>query len=59
MGGYFHLQVADMNEAVEIAQQCPGLDHGVVVEVRPIAELCEARRRAEEAAAREAQVATA
>src|SRR5216117_625727 len=25
IGGYFYLQVADMNEAVKIAQECPGL----------------------------------
>ena len=40
IGGYFHLQVADEAEAVAIAQQCPGLGYGCVVEVRPLAECC-------------------
>src|ERR1043165_1680497 len=26
VGGYFYLQVSGMEEAVEIARQCPGLD---------------------------------
>ena len=38
IGGYFHLQVADEAEAVRIAQQCPGLEFGCVVEVRPVGE---------------------
>ena len=37
IGGYFHLRVADEAEAVAIAQQCPGLEYGCVVEVRPLA----------------------
>src|SRR5216117_59653 len=40
IGGYFYLQVADMNEAIAIAQQCPGLEYGTTVEVRPVAEMC-------------------
>ena len=40
IGGYFLLQVPTMEEAVVIAKQCPGLPHGVVVEVRPVAEQC-------------------
>jgi len=46
IGGYFYLQVADENEAVAIARQCPGLDYGLVVEVRPIADMCAAKARA-------------
>jgi hypothetical protein len=46
IGGYFYLQVADEAEAIAIAQQCPGLDYGAVVEVRPVAEMCSARARA-------------
>jgi hypothetical protein len=39
IGGYFHLQVANEAEAVEIAQQCPGLEYdGCVVEIRPVGE---------------------
>ena len=51
IGGYFLLQVDDLNEAVEIAKQCPGLDYGIDVEVRPVAEQCTARARANEALA--------
>src|SRR4051794_31119802 len=40
VGGYFLLQVADVDEAVAIAKQCPGLDYGLVVEVRPVADMC-------------------
>jgi hypothetical protein len=38
VGGYFHLRVAHEREAIEIAQQCPGLDYGCVVELRPVGE---------------------
>ncbi len=40
IGGYFLLKVDTLEEAVAIAQQCPGLPHGVRVEVRPIAAEC-------------------
>ena len=40
IGGYFLLHVADVDEAVAIAKQCPGLDYGCVVEVRPVADIC-------------------
>jgi hypothetical protein len=59
IGGYFFLQVADENEAIAIAQQCPGLDYGCVVEVRPVAEMCSVRARALEAASRNEQLAGA
>src|SRR3954470_15034458 len=48
IGGYFYLQVADMDEAVEIAKQCPTLDYGAQVEVRPVAGECVSMRRANE-----------
>jgi len=48
IGGYFYLQVADENEAIEIARQCPGLEYGSVVEVRPVADTCSIKQRAEE-----------
>jgi hypothetical protein len=48
IGGYFYLQVADENEAIQIAQQCPGLEYGCVVEVRPVGERCPANRRGSE-----------
>jgi len=51
IGGYFYLQVADENEAIEIAKQCPGLEYGAVVEVRPVADICSMRERAEKISA--------
>lgn len=39
VGGYLFLTVADLDEATEIAQQCPGLVHGLTVEVRPVADV--------------------
>ena len=46
IGGYFYLKVSGMDEAIEIAKQCPGLDYGLEVEVRPVAEMCMVRNRA-------------
>ncbi len=40
IGGYFLLNVPGLDEAVAIAQQCPGLPFGIRVEVRPIAGEC-------------------
>jgi hypothetical protein len=40
IGGYFLLTVGSIDEAVTIAQQCPGLPYGIRVEVRPIAGQC-------------------
>lgn len=40
IGGYFLLRVDSFEEALEIAQQCPGLAYGAKVEVRPVAEAC-------------------
>lgn len=59
IGGYFYLQVADLNEAVEIAKRCPGLEYGCVVEVRPVAERCMESARASEQATHREQVAGA
>ncbi|HKS37467.1 MAG TPA: YciI family protein [Verrucomicrobiae bacterium] len=59
IGGYFYLQVADENEAVAIAQQCPGLEYGAVVEVRPVAEMCTVRARALETSSPAEQLAVA
>lgn len=57
IGGYFYLQVADEAEAIEIARQCPGLDYGIQVEVRPVADMCTVRARMLENSAREQQLA--
>lgn len=40
VGGFFMLSVANLEEATAIARQCPGLPHGISVEVRPVANLC-------------------
>lgn len=40
VGGYFLLQVNNVDEAIAIAQECPGLAYGAKVEVRPVAESC-------------------
>jgi len=51
--------VANEDEAIAIAQQCPGLEYGCVVEVRPVADMCAVRARAVEYASREGQLAGA
>src|SRR6186713_2132222 len=48
IGGYFYLQVTGIDEAVAIARQCPILDYGAQVEVRPVAGECVSMRRANE-----------
>lgn len=40
IGGYLLLDVADFDEAVAIARECPTLGHGVEIEVRPVLEEC-------------------
>lgn len=40
IGGYFLLKVDSLDEAVVIAQQCPGLPYGAKIEVRPVAGEC-------------------
>ena len=40
IGGYFLLRVGTYDEAVAIAQQCPGLAYGIRVEVRAVAGEC-------------------
>ena len=48
VGGYFLLQVDSLEEAVAIAKQCPILEFGSTVEVRPVAEECPTFRRVQE-----------
>ena len=50
IGGYFLLHVANEGEAIEIAKHCPGLEHGVQVEVRPVVEFCPSGELATQAA---------
>jgi hypothetical protein len=44
VGGYFVLSARDLDEATAIAQQCPLLEYGLTVEVRPVAEACHLAR---------------
>jgi hypothetical protein len=53
IGGYFYLKVSGLEEALEIAKQCPGLDFGIGVEVRPVADMCMVAARAIESRERE------
>src|ERR1700746_2806521 len=48
IGGYFYLTVADENEAIEIAKQCPGLEYGSAVGVPPVGGVCCAKQTGEE-----------
>jgi hypothetical protein len=49
IAGFFIIQAESLEAAVESAKECPGLDYGQTVEVRPIAfepwELVEARKK--------------
>ena len=36
VGGYVVIKAANLNEAIELARDCPGLDYRMAVEVRPI-----------------------
>ncbi len=40
IAGYFLIAVGSMDEAVRIAQECPILQYGAAIEVRPIADHC-------------------
>ncbi|MBI5094942.1 MAG: hypothetical protein HZB26_21215 [Candidatus Hydrogenedentes bacterium] len=48
IGGYFLLTVHDFDTALEIAKECPALEYGLTVEVRPVAECCPTMQRASE-----------
>src|SRR6266567_7721726 len=48
IAGYLLLQVDDLSEALEIAKECPALEYGLTVEVRPVAEQSPALQRANE-----------
>ena len=53
IGGYFLIKADSFEEAVAIAQQCPTLEHGSVVEVRPIAVECPTLQRVRDGIAQE------
>ncbi|HET6407644.1 MAG TPA: YciI family protein [Chthoniobacteraceae bacterium] len=46
VGGYIIVQAGSIDEAVQIAKQCPVVPYGTVIEVRPIAEECPHAREA-------------
>jgi hypothetical protein len=48
IGGYFLLQLNSLEEAVEIAKECPALEYGLQVEVRLIVDQCSILRRRKE-----------
>jgi hypothetical protein len=47
VAGYFMLRVSGVDEAVAIAKDCPGLPHGMTVEVRPLMARCHASELAD------------
>ena len=53
VAGYFLINARDIDEAVAIAQQCPTLEHGGIVEVRPVAAECPTFQRVRQMAAEE------
>lgn len=50
IGGYLLIAAGDFEEAMEIARGNPMIPHGLIVEVRPVAENCPTVRRALERA---------
>ncbi|MEI9898003.1 MAG: YciI family protein [Chthoniobacter sp.] len=46
VAGYFMVSAGSIEEAAEIAQDCPALAYGMTVEVRPLLARCEASERA-------------
>jgi hypothetical protein len=48
IAGYFLLQIDDLDEALEIAKECPVLKYGMTVEVRPVAGLCQSLQKVNE-----------
>lgn len=51
VGGYFLLTVKTLDEAVEIARDCPSVRLGLTVEVRPVADMCPSLRQPQKALA--------
>src|SRR6185295_9293210 len=48
VGGYFLLEVKSLDEATAIAKNCPTLEYGSIIEIRPIAEICHVMKRVEQ-----------
>ena len=45
VGGYFLIKADSFDAAVAVAQACPLLEHGTVIEVRPISDECPTLQR--------------
>lgn len=56
IGGFFLLGVGSLDEATEIAKDCPVLAYGATVEVRPVAPECMVGETAQQRNAREARL---
>ncbi|MEO8353949.1 MAG: YciI family protein, partial [Chthoniobacteraceae bacterium] len=48
VGGYFLIRAGSFDEAVALARECPILEYGAAVEVRPIAAVCPTMQRVRE-----------
>jgi hypothetical protein len=48
IGGYLLLAVADLASATAIARECPTLDYGIDIEVRPMLDECPIAKRLRE-----------
>jgi len=46
IGGYFLLDDCTLDQALAVARENPALEHGLTIEVRPIADICPAAQRA-------------
>jgi hypothetical protein len=38
LGGFYIVEAADLDEALELGKACPGLKYGAAIEVRPVVE---------------------
>ena len=56
IGGFFLLEVGNLDEAAEIAKDFPCLEYGATVEVRPVAPECMVGETAQQKSARQARV---
>lgn len=45
VGGYFIINAASLDEAKQIAMECPPIKHGLFIEVRPIVNACPIAQR--------------
>jgi|SRR5579871_6177104 len=48
LGGFFVFEARDMNHAIQLISQHPGLKHGSIFEVRPVADMSDLVRQSEQ-----------